>query len=240
MSSLNEEHFHEIDEADSDEVEEVEMTDFERRQMKHAMRESRRVFEEGRHGHERGGTSSQPCGAGIKRGPIRSFIIREGANIPTKGIDPYMFRSKQKSIKSMFSAEGAKKVGKAISKCFLFNGIPFNAADSGPYYQSMIDTIAEAGPGIKGPTRYQIGNAYLEEEVQELEVYMNTLKAKWPVYGCTIMCDGWSSRTRKPIINFMVYCDISMIYLSSVDTTNIPKTADYIFSLMDKIVEEVK
>ena len=44
ISSLNEEHFHEIDEADSDEVEEVEMTDFERRQMKHAMRESRRFF----------------------------------------------------------------------------------------------------------------------------------------------------------------------------------------------------
>ena len=41
ISSLNEEHFHEIDEANSDEVEEVEMTDFERRQMKHAMRESR-------------------------------------------------------------------------------------------------------------------------------------------------------------------------------------------------------
>ena len=91
MSYLNEEHFHEIDEADFDEVEEVKMTDFERRQMKHAMRESRRVFEEGRHEYERGGTSSQPCGAGIKRGPIRSFSIREGANIPTKGIDPYMF-----------------------------------------------------------------------------------------------------------------------------------------------------
>ena len=37
----------------------------------------------------------------------------------------------------------------------------------------------------------------------------------------------------------MVYCDRSMIYLSPVDTTNIPKMADYIFSLMDKIVEEV-
>ena len=37
----------------------------------------------------------------------------------------------------------------------------------------------------------------------------------------------------------MVYCDRSMIYLSSVDTTNIPKTTDYIFSLMNKIVEEV-
>ena len=40
ISSLNEEHFHEIDKADSDEVEEVEIIDFKRSQMKHAMRES--------------------------------------------------------------------------------------------------------------------------------------------------------------------------------------------------------
>ena len=53
------------------------------------------------------------------------------------------------------------------------------------------------------------------------------------------MCDGWSSRTRKSIINLMIYYDRSMIYHSSVDTTNIPKIVDYIFSLMDKVVEEV-
>ena len=145
-----------------------------------------------------------------------------------------MFPSKQKSIKNLFSTEDMKKVGKAISKFFLFNAI-----DNGPYYQSMIDTIAEASPGIKGPTGYQIGNTYLEEEVQELEVYITTLKAKWPIYGCTILCDGCSSKTRKPIINFMICYDRSMIYHSSVDTTNIPKTADYIFSLMDKVVDEV-
>ena len=89
-----------------------------------------------------------------------------------------MFPSKQKSIKSLFSIEDVKKVGKAISKFFLFHAIPFNAVDSGPYYQSMIDTIAEVGPSIKGPTGYQIGNTYLEEEMQELEVYITTLKAR--------------------------------------------------------------
>ena len=89
-----------------------------------------------------------------------------------------MFPSKQKSIKNLFSTEDMRKVGKAISKFFLFNAIPFNAIDNGPYYQSMIDTIAEAGPSIKGPTGYQIGNIYLEEEVQELEVYITTLKTK--------------------------------------------------------------
>ena len=108
-----------------------------------------------------------------------SYNIREGANILPKGIDPCMFPSKHKLIKSLFFAKGAKKVGKVIYNFFfLFNGISFNAMDSGPYYQSMIDTIVETGPGIKGPKEYQIGNAYLKEEVQEFEVYINTLKAK--------------------------------------------------------------
>ena len=79
-----------------------------------------------------------------------------------------MVPSKQKSIKSLFSTEGVKKEGKAISKLFLFNAIAFNAADSGPYYQSMIDTIAEAGPGIKGPTGYQIRNTYWKMRCKSL------------------------------------------------------------------------
>ncbi|KAL6321352.1 hypothetical protein AAG906_016407 [Vitis piasezkii] len=110
-----------------------------------------------------------------------------------------MFPSKQKSIKSLFSTEGMKKVGKTISKFFLFNVIPFNVTDSGPSYQSMIDTIAEAGPGIKSHTK--------------LEMHI------------------WRRRCKSLR---------SMIYHSSVDTTNIPKTIDYIFSLMDKVVEEVR
>ena len=233
MSSLNEENFYEIDDGDSNnEIEEVDMTDFERSQMKQSMKESRRIFEECRQEHQKGVSSSQPSNARIKRGPTRSFDVREGASIPPKGIDPYMFPSKQKSIKNLFSIEGMKKVSKAISKFSLFNAIPFNEVDSGPYYQSMIDTIAESGPGIKGPIGYQIENTYLEE-VQELEVYITTLKAKWPTYGCIIMRDDWSFRTRKPIINFIIYCNRRMIYHSSIGTTNIPKTVKYIFSFMD-------
>ena len=59
-----------------------------------------------------------------------------------------MFPSKQKSIKSLFSIEDMKKVGKVISKFLLFNEIPFNVVDSGSYYQSMIDIIVEVGPSI--------------------------------------------------------------------------------------------
>ena len=45
LSSLNEEKFYEIDETNSnDEIKEVGMVDFERRQIKQVMKESRRIF----------------------------------------------------------------------------------------------------------------------------------------------------------------------------------------------------
>ena len=53
LSSLNKEIFYEIDEGDCDyEIEEVVMADFERRQMKQAMKESRRIFKEGGQDHQ--------------------------------------------------------------------------------------------------------------------------------------------------------------------------------------------
>ena len=86
MSSLNKENFYEI--------EEVTIVDFEIRQMKQAMKESHRIFEEDRQEHQKGGSSSQPSNARIKRGLTHSFSVREGATIPPKGINPYMFPSK--------------------------------------------------------------------------------------------------------------------------------------------------
>ncbi|CAK9137880.1 unnamed protein product [Ilex paraguariensis] len=170
--------FYNLDDDDDGENQ-VEEDDFERRQLKHVMKESCQMtwMEE----ESRRYSVSQPSGSRIKRRPPRSYSVKEGVSVPVHGgIDSYMFSPKQKSVKDMFSGENLKKVAKAISKFFLFNAIPFNAADSGLYYQSMIDTIAEAGPGIKGPIGYQIGNSYLEEEeVQELDVYISSMKVKW-------------------------------------------------------------
>ena len=69
------------------------MDDFERRQMKQAMKESCRIFEESRQEHQKGASSSQPS---IKHKPTCSFSVRERASIPQKRIDPYMFPSKHK------------------------------------------------------------------------------------------------------------------------------------------------
>ena len=69
LSSLNKEHFYEIDEGDSDDkIEEVAIVDFEIRQLKQAMKESHWIFEKDRQKHQKGASSSQPSNTRIKCG----------------------------------------------------------------------------------------------------------------------------------------------------------------------------
>ena len=230
------------DDDDDDDDHHTNMSRLEKEQLKQILKQSRQEFQMEEERRRNSVSGVGPSMLGVKPGLKRNFSVKEGVELPTEGLDSFMLKSKkstQRTLKNIWSKDALKKVGKAVSKFFIFNAIPFNAADSGPYYQSMIDTIAEVGPGVKGPTGYQIGNTYLDEEVEEVGQYIESLHSKWKKYGCTLMCDGWSSRTKKPIINFMVYCDRQMVFHSSVDTTGQTKTAEYIFRLMDGAVEEV-
>ncbi|XP_027083623.1 uncharacterized protein [Coffea arabica] len=96
-----------------------------------------------------------------------------------------------------------------------------------------------AGTGIKGPIGKQIGDEYLNEEMTDVDQYIRSIKHKWKTYRCTIMCDGWSTWIKHPIINFMVYCDRDMIYHSFIDCTNKVKTVNFVLSLMDKVVDSI-
>ncbi|XP_042491458.1 uncharacterized protein LOC122071178 [Macadamia integrifolia] len=154
--------------------------------------------------------------------------------------DPHAYRkkgSKQRKIKGMWG-DMKVYVGEAVSKWMLFHSILANAT-TGPYYQPMLDAVAEAGLGIKGPTAYEVMNVYLPKEKADLKVYTDELKVMWKSYGVTIMCDGWTGPTRKSIINFMVYCDGRTIFLKSIDVSKERTDAIYIYKLLKDVVEEV-
>ncbi|MQL82913.1 hypothetical protein Taro_015403, partial [Colocasia esculenta] len=91
-------------------------------------------------------------------------------------MDIYLYRSrsvKQPGIKQALkgvkaTAKAAKGAIKGIVKWFLHAGVPAHTAES-PYFQSMLDAIAEVGPGLKAPTRKYIYDAGLDEEYDELK-----------------------------------------------------------------------
>ena len=144
----------------------------------------------------------------------------------------------QKKIKAMFGGKNRESVGYAYSKWSFFHGIPANAT-TGPFFQSMLNAVAEAGTGVRGPNQYELMTHYLPQHKKELQDWILSQKRNWEDFGVTIMCDGWTGPTRKSIINFMVYCDGRTVFLRSVDASAEVKDADYIYGLLQEVVVEV-
>ena len=103
----------------------------------------------------------------------------------------------------------------------------------------MLDVVAKEGISVKAPTEHEIMNKYLKVEKEEVETYINGLKRQWLTFGVIIMCDGWTSTTRKQIINIMVYYDGHAIFLKFIDTSDIVNDYKYIYKQMVEVVEEV-
>ncbi|KAF7812484.1 glutamic acid-rich protein-like [Senna tora] len=68
---------------------------------------------------------------------------------------------------------------------------------------------------------------------------MKNHKDLWKRHGCSIMSDGWSSRTNRSLINFLVNCSAGTMFVKSVDASSYVKTAEKVYKLLDEFVEYV-
>ncbi|XP_044955032.1 uncharacterized protein LOC123405398 [Hordeum vulgare subsp. vulgare] len=103
----------------------------------------------------------------------------------------------------------------------------------------MVQMIGKYGKNLKPPSYHEIRVKYLNLEVERTMNLVAEFKEEWKKTGCTIMSDGWTDRKRKSICNFSVNSSKGTVFLASVDTSEISKTADKIFEMIDEIVEIV-
>ncbi|GMQ01633.1 hypothetical protein CsSME_00048203 [Camellia sinensis var. sinensis] len=80
---------------------------------------------------------------------------------------------------------------------------------------------------------------YLKKEVNHVHKLMKEHKEDWAKYGCSIMCDGWTDRKHRTLINFLVNCPRGTMFLESIDASSYSKDANKIFSLLDKFVDKI-
>ena len=242
-----------------------EYFDEEDAQMEAARRESimsqqeeqeRRAFAASKY-YDAGGSSTVPQqpskGKGIAGAMRRAFSTRERdvdvEIISTRRavpppVDPLAHRKegdKQPKISSVMKGvmkAARDRLAKATAKWLIHKNIPPTAVDS-PYFQTILDVAAEAGRGIQAPSVYDVGTKYLEEEYREIKAWVEQFKPMWQQNGVTIMCDGWTSGTQTQLINFLVYSVAGTVFVKSVDATEHRRTATYIYTLMDRVVESV-
>ena len=53
------------------------------------------------------------------------------------------------------------------------------------------------------------------------------------------MAYGWTGPTRLSIINIMVYCGGSAVFLKSIDASDKIKSAEYLFGILSEVIDQV-
>ena len=142
----------------------------------------------------------------------------------------------QPSLKSVLhNKQIIEKCDKAIAKWMIDALVSFNAINLA-YYQPMIDAISSMSPGYKATNFYRIRGPLLNMWVDEVRKLVESYKEVWKETRCTLMANGWTDRSRRTLINFLVYFPKGTIFLRSVDVSYASKIAEMLFKLFKEMV----
>ena len=118
----------------------------------------------------------------------------------------------QPGLKSVFqSKEKVRQADMAIVRFLYDNCIPFNVMNS-MYHQRMIDAVAAAGPGYKGPSYHAVRVPLLKDQKKEVQLLVESQRRHWAKAGCILMANVWTDSRHRSLINFLVYCPRGMVF----------------------------
>ena len=65
------------------------------------------------------------------------------------------------------------------------------------------------------------------------------IKESWKHTRCTIWSDGWSNLCHRPLINVLGYSPQGVLFLKAVNAMDQVKTSEFIFGILDEVIQEV-
>lgn len=146
--------------------------------------------------------------------------------------------SSVKNIVHPSSKDREKTVHMAVGR-FLFDiGADFDAVNS-VNFQPFIDAIVSGGFGVSVPTHEDLRGWILKSCVEEMKKEIDECKLLWKRTGCSVLVQESNSSKGPKILNFLVYCPEKVVFLKSVDASDIIASADRLYELFKEVVEEI-
>lgn len=125
---------------------------------------------------------------------------------------------------------------RCIGRFFFENGIDFTAVTSNSF-QSMMEICMSSGEAKHSiPSIGELKSWILDDELNEIQNYVNEIRLSWSRTGCSILLDGWTDESGRNMINVIVNSPKGAIYLRSSDIT---KGTNAFEQLLESVLEEV-
>nr|GEU50439.1 putative hAT dimerization domain, ribonuclease H-like domain protein [Tanacetum cinerariifolium] len=118
-------------------------------------------------------------------------------------------------------------------------GLPFNLARNPHYLRAFQFAAANKIDGYVPPGYNKLKTTLLQKEKYNVHRQLEPLRSTWKEKGVTIVSDGWSDPTRKPLINFMATSSNSPLYLKAVNCFGEVKDRFFIADLKKEVNNEI-
>ncbi|KAJ7977287.1 HAT transposon superfamily protein [Quillaja saponaria] len=147
-------------------------------------------------------------------------------------------KEKQQTMNDAYKKKAREKVCEDIARWMYEAAIPFNVVNL-ESFKVALDSIGRYGIGLKPPSYYEVRVPLLKKEVQNTNDVMKSHKVEWERYGCSIMSDGWTDRSNRSLINFLVNSSKGSMFIDSVDASSYSHTGDELYKLLSRMVQKV-
>ncbi|XP_054824760.1 uncharacterized protein LOC129322470 [Prosopis cineraria] len=135
------------------------------------------------------------------------------ANVPSSS---QLRKRKASESLEKFYAQGQSRVHNQNKKC--------------------IYAIAAIGPDYKVPNYHAVRSKILQDMKKEVQLLVDECRSFWAETGCTIMADDWQDQKNRQLINFLIYCPRRIVFIKSVDASDIVKDAQNLCNLFMDMV----
>ncbi|XP_044414725.1 uncharacterized protein [Triticum aestivum] len=125
-----------------------------------------------------------------------------------------------------------------VCQFFYEAGIAHNAVLL-PSFELMLEAVGAFGTDMKGPTPYEMGGPYLQKSKKKVEEGFAGHKEAWKLTGCTVMTDAWTDKRGRGVMNLVVHSAYGVVFVDSVDCSDVRKDGKMIFDLVDRCIEEI-
>ncbi|KAJ8760344.1 hypothetical protein K2173_011897 [Erythroxylum novogranatense] len=139
---------------------------------------------------------------------------------------------------SLFSKGMYDNIHMAIGR-FLFDiGAPLDAVNSA-FFLPMVEAIASGGSGVMMPSYTELQGWILKSSFEEVKNDVDRYKGSWSRTGCSVLVDQQNTVMGRIVLNFLVYSPEGVVFLKSVDASDIINLPDALYDLIRKVVEEI-
>ncbi|GJX03798.1 hAT dimerization domain, ribonuclease H-like domain protein [Tanacetum coccineum] len=142
-------------------------------------------------------------------------------------------------IERAFGVEIRDQLDQEIARMFYTGGLPFNLARN-PHYLRALQFVAANKIDGYVPLGYnKLRTTLLQKEKDNVHRQLEPLRSTWKEKGVTIVSDGWSDPTRKPLINFMATSGNGSLFLKALNCFGEVKDRFFIADLMKEVIKEI-